>query len=605
MRVLPDVQVPLRDGCRLGADLYLPQEPGPHPTILERTPYGKDRTDQSEIAPGLAQPRSRRELAEAFTSRGYALVVQDCRGTGTSEGRFEKYVNEARDGQDSIAWVAAQSWSDGRVGTMGFSYGSAAQLATATLGSPHLVAMFLDSGGFFDAHGSGIRQGGCFDLKQATWAYQQALRMARARDDAELERAVLAQSLSEWLRRTPWRAGHSPVAAFPDLEREVTDAWNTEVFGPYWKRPGLYAREAVPTLATVPIFLLSAWFDTSLRNTAELWRALAQHGCHAPLVIGPWCHGERHTTWAGELDFGPHAALSAIGLGADTLTLRLDWFDSVLGRDAQAVRTAAAPVRYYLMGGGTGARDSNGRTDHGGAWMSASCWPPTQAGTVTLHLAPDYRLQATAPEPGVHRVVCDPAAPVPTIGGAINSGQPVMAGGAFDQVARADHLGADGCTGPLARRDDVLVYETETLTDDVSVVGAVRARLFVQTDGPDADVAIKLIDVYPPHDADAAGPAYNICDGILRLSHRHGAAGVQPMRAGETCEVLVEAYPTANRFLAGHRIRLAIAGSNFPHFDINPNTDPARRSMAHARRAQLAVCMGPATPSSLMLDVLP
>jgi len=603
----------MRDACRLGADVYMPSAPGKYPVILERTPYGKGRTDQSEIPFGARQPRSRHELAEAFTIRGYALVVQDCRGTGISEGRFEKYVNEARDGQDTMAWLVDQPWCDGRIGTMGFSYGSAAQLASATLGSPHLAAMFLDCGGFFDAYRSGIRQGGCFDMKQATWAYQQALRLARSRGDGALEQTVSAQSLAEWLRDTPWQTGHSPVSALPELEREITTAWNTESFGPYWTQPGLYARETVPTLASVPTFMMSAWFDTSLQNTVELWQALALHGAGpGPLVVGPWCHGERHQHWAGELDFGAHA-IPAHGLGADTLALRLDWFDRVLrGNTGDAgtpavtnALTASEPVRYFLMGGGSGVRDTQGRTDHGGTWMSASCWPPTQVRTLTLHLSPDHRLLSGAADDGVHRIVSDPVAPVPTIGGAINSGQPVMAGGAFDQVARVDTFAADERTGPLAMRDDVLVYETDTLSEDVCVVGAVRARLFIQTDGPDADVAIKLIDVYPQRDADTVNAAYNICDGILRLSHRHGGDELQGMAAGETCEVLVEAYPTANRFAAGHRIRLTIAGSNFPHFDINPNTDPARRTMAQARPAELSVLMGPGAPSCLMVDVLP
>ncbi|MDB5455838.1 MAG: CocE/NonD family hydrolase, partial [Caulobacter sp.] len=153
--------VTMRDGVRLATDLYRPAIDGrplngPLPVLLERTPYDKLGTNHGDRTRDDPVPRSKPELAAEFVRGGYVVAVQDCRGRYGSEGVFEKYLNEAEDGVDTIAWLTGQAWCDGRVATFGLSYGAHVQSALACLNPPGLAAMFLDSGGFSSAYHSGV-----------------------------------------------------------------------------------------------------------------------------------------------------------------------------------------------------------------------------------------------------------------------------------------------------------------------------------------------------------------------------------------------------------------------------------------------------------------
>jgi len=161
-----DLMVPARDGVLLATDVFRPQGPGLFPVLLERTPYDKSAASRSERTAADARPRSRAEVAAYFVEHGYAVAYQDCRG-------------EAEDGFDTLVWLRRQPWSNGRVGTFGLSYAAHTQAALGCLDPPGLTAQFLDCGGFSSAYRSGIRHGGAFDLKQATWAYRNALADAR------------------------------------------------------------------------------------------------------------------------------------------------------------------------------------------------------------------------------------------------------------------------------------------------------------------------------------------------------------------------------------------------------------------------------------------
>jgi uncharacterized protein len=581
MRIERGLALTLPDGCRLVTDIYRPPGAGRVPAVLERTPYGRGRCNQAEIPYGASEPRSREALAQAFVARGYALVVQDCRGSGDSTGVFEKYVHEAEDGLHTQAWIAAQPWCDGRIATMGFSYAAMTQLATACLGAPHLRAMFLDSGGFFDAHASGIRWGGAFELKQATWAFLHAQRTARSRGDEALAARLAAENLHAWLRRTPWQPGASPIAAMPDQEAMLLDYWNTETFGDFWRQPCLYARGAIEQLRKIPMLLLSSWFDTSLPSTINLWWALRNAGADAPLVIGPWTHGNRHQSFAGELDLGPQAHVPHPS--ADLLQWRLDWFDAVL--HYQPGEAPAPRVRYFEMGGGSGVHGDHGRRAHGGCWRSSAQWPPPSTRALALHLHADGLLHEVAPPQSQQRAfTSNPNHPVATRGGAINSGEPLMEGGAFAHPAQ---------------EPGVLVFQTSPLTRPLRIAGSVLLQAQISIDTPDADLCVRLLDVYPD------GVAYKLTDGVLRLSHREAGAELRALSVGEPVRIRVHAYPTAHQFAAGHRIRLDVAGSNFPRWDLNPQNDPRRRDMQHARTAQITLHLGGPEPACLQLQAEP
>src|SRR4029450_6582418 len=189
--LLSDVMVTMRDGGRLATDVSVPvtadASSARFPVILERTPYDKTAPSRSERTPRNPTPLGRAEVAAFFTKRGYVVVYQDCRGRYKSAGEFVKYLSDGNDGYDTCAWIVKQPWSNGRIATMGLSYAAHTQGALGSAGAPGVVAMFLDSGGFSNAYQGGIRQGGAFELKQATWAYNNALESPEiAADPAKL-----------------------------------------------------------------------------------------------------------------------------------------------------------------------------------------------------------------------------------------------------------------------------------------------------------------------------------------------------------------------------------------------------------------------------------
>lgn len=272
------------------------------------------------------------------------------------------------------------------------------------------------------------------------------------------------------------------------------------------------------------------------------------------------------------MDFGPAATLDE-NLATDYTALRRDWFDHHLcGKPVPD--PLPDPVSLFVMGGGDGRRNASGRLNHGGRWRRAASWPPAEVNFVAAYLCTDGSLAEQQPvaASGACTYRADPRHPVPTIGGALTSGEPLMYAGAFDQRERADMFGSTTPGRALADRDDVLVFRSAVLPQDVELIGNVVAELYVSCTTPDADVAIKLIDEYPPSTDYPDGFALNLAHGILRLRFRDSFERPEPMVPGQVYKVSVKAFPTSNLFKAGHRIRFDVAGSNFPHFDVNPNT---------------------------------
>jgi putative CocE/NonD family hydrolase len=272
------------------------------------------------------------------------------------------------------------------------------------------------------------------------------------------------------------------------------------------------------------------------------------------------------------VDFGPAATLDG-NLATDFVSLRRDWFDHHLC-SKPVPDPLPDPVSLFVMGGGDGRRNANGRLNHGGRWRRAASWPPPEVKSVAAYLGADGSLAAQPPVAafGATTYRADPRNPVPTIGGALTSGEPLMYAGAFDQRERTDMFGSTSPGRALASRDDVLVFRSATLPEDVELIGNVVAELYLSCTTPDADVAIKLIDEYPPSTDYPGGFALNLAHGILRLRFRDSFERPEPMVQGQVYKVSLKTFPTSNLFKAGHRIRVDVAGSNFPHFDVNPNT---------------------------------
>jgi putative CocE/NonD family hydrolase len=600
------VRTPLRDGVALVADLYTAaREPAPAPVLLERTPYGRRERRGSDGLDRHGRPVQPEQSAAFFVGRGFNVVRQDSRGRGDSGGRFVKYLGEASDGYDTVQWIAEQDWCDGRVVTTGVSYSAHAQTALAALAPPNLAAMFVDSGGFASAYESGIRMGGAFELKQATWAFNHALHSPEAKRDPVIGAALRSEDLRAWFGAMPWRRGASPLRALPSYETYLLEQWQHGTFDQYWRQLGIYGRGYYERFPDIPSLHMVSWYDPYVRTAVENFQRLSQLKTSPTyLVVGPWTHGARSSGVAGDVDFGVAAPLDG-NLAPDYLEFRADWFARHLGRGAPGDQPA---VRYFVMGGGTGRRTREGRLDHGGHWRTASAWPPPGTEPVRLYLRQDGGLTEALPHPGLDDQVAydfDPANPVPTIGGQVTSGEPVMVGGAFDQHPDESTFGAAPPYLPLAARPDVLVFQTEPLAEDLAVAGPVQVRLSVSSDAPDTDFTVKLIDVYPPSADYPGGYAMNLTDGILRCRYRDSYELPTPMRPGTIYAITVSPPDTANLFKAGHRIRLDVSSSNFPRFDVNPNTGEPESGSRRRRVAVNRVHLDPSSACWLTLHVMP
>ncbi len=591
-----DVMIAMRDGVRLATDVYRPVGlDRPVPVILERTPYGKSQASLRHAST---------EIARAYASHGYAVVYQDCRGRGKSEGAYVKYLSDGADGFDCCSWIVKQPWSNGRIGTMGLSYAAHTQAALASAGAPGVVAMFMDSGGFSNAYQGGIRQGGAYELKQATWAFNQALEAPEVRADAAKLAALKAVDIKAWFARMPWSRGNSPLSAVPEYEDYVFDQWEHGTFDAYWRQPGIYAKGYYDRFPDAATMMLSSWYDPYPRTVMENYEGLMAHRRGpARLVLGPWTHGNREETFAGDVDFGPDAAFSR-GIGEDYVAFKLRWFDRYLKGVSNGV-DKEAEIRLFVMGGGSGRRNAQGRLDHGGRWRDEAAWPLERTKNTPFYLRSDGGLAPSRPRDGAPRTYrYDPRTPVPTIGGTVTSGQPVMVGGAFDQKEAPEFFGSRPPYRSLAERPDVLVFQTEPLARDVEVTGVIEATLWIASDCPDTDFTIKLIDVYPPSEDYPQGFAMNLTDGILRCRYRDAWDRPQLMQAGTVYQVRVEAFATSNLFKAGHRIRLDISSSNFPHFDANPNTGDPEGQSKTTRVATNTVYMDGGRPSHVVLPIV-
>ena len=602
--LIPNVMVPMRDGVRLATDVYLPDGAidAPLPVLLERTPYDKRGTNHADFSVADEVPLSKPEIARIFAANGYAFVLQDCRGRYASEGMFRKYLSEAEDGADTLAWIMRQPWCNGRIGTLGLSYSAHVQAALATLDPPGLAAMFLDSGGFSSAYHSGIRQGGAYELKQLTWALKHAQLAPETMADPERRAALEAVDIRRWIGVEKWRPGHSPISAAPEYEDFILEQWNEEGFSDFWKQRGIYARGWYDAFADVPRVHMSSWYDPYALTAVENFVGLSQRKRGlVKLIMGPWTHGKRSLTWSGDADFGPQSTLDH--LFGDYVALRRRWFDRHLKREG--ADPLPEPVYLFTMGGGSGRRLPSGRLDHGGRWRTAPAWPPPDMAMTPFHLHPDGALRAEPPAaPGRRSFVHDPRHPVPTIGGAIASGAPVMEAGGYDQREAAAFFGAREPWRPLAERSDLLVFETPALDADVELTGQAVADLFVSSTAADTDITIKIVDVYPSSADYPDGYALNIAHGILRMRFRDSFEAPEPMEPGKVYRVRIASFPMSNLFAKGHRIRVEIAGSNFPHFDINPNVDwrvPGLSPVA----AENSVHLGPRAGSRLLLPVVP
>ena len=555
-----DVAVPMRDGVVLRADVWRPQGSGPFPVLLYRTPYGKSAAQSDYTTFGKA------------VERGYAVVMQDVRGRFASAGEFEPYRNEGRDGYDTIEWAARQPWSNGAVGTFGLSYPGAVQWLAAVEGPPHLKAMvpamtFASANMFFYA-------GGVWDNSWAGWVWEDVGGELHRRNgvtgpttDEEAER-----TWEEARQRVLWQLPLNTVPDFKAIAPWYYEWMRHPPWDPWWDWADLRARYGRTGAAVLG---MSGWYDEAYgpdgatTNFTGLTTARAGGPSRTAFVIGPWPHGVVGTgrTKAGERENGPNATIDY-----DETVLR--WMDHYL-RDVDNGVDREPPVRVFVMG------DNR--------WREADRWPIPGTRSDTLYLAAPgqgtRRGGLSAHRPDSRRptsvYVADPAKPVTD--------------------AYADRSGAHDYRA-LASRADVLTFETPPLAQDMEVVGAIAAEVYMAADAPDADLWVKVLDVAPD------GTAYNLMapgSDVVRASYRDRSAHRSLLEPGRVYLLRLPGLLTGNTFKQGHRIRVHVMSSFAPNYARNLQTGASETESARTRSAHITIHHDARHPSRIIFPVIP
>jgi putative CocE/NonD family hydrolase len=449
----------------------------------------------------------------------------------------------------------------------------------------------------------GIRHNGAFELRFFNWIFNLGFAPAPVRQPGIDPRAgallgALREQVHDYARALPLRPGTTPLRLAPDYESWLVEAMGHGENDGFWTDMGASVVDHVAEYKDVPVYHVGGWYDSWALQTANLnYAGLAKAKKSLQrLIMGPWTHGGQGRSFAGEAEFGPEAAI-------DMEAFHVRWFDHWLkGADNGVEREA--PVRIFVMGGGDGHRTPEGRIFVGGRWRDEREWPIARARATPYYLQPGVlTTERPRPAPPLH-FLFDPRHPVPTLGGNISSETGLMERGAMDQRCRRDVWTCED-ERPLGARNDVLVFQTSPLQRDVEVTGRLIVKLWASSSAPDTDFTAKLLDVWPPSADFPAGVELNVGDSIVRARYRDSLAKATLMRPGEVYAYTIELYPTSIVFAHGHRIRLDVSSSNFPRFDVNPNTGEPLNDNRRWQVADNAICLDPEHPSQVVLPIVP
>lgn len=582
------VLVPMRDGVGLSTNIYRPRDAqGPLPTIFWRTPYNEHQLRGSTLRYALQAVR-----------HGYAFIVQNERGRYFSEGQFEILGHPQTDGYDALTWIAAQPWSNGRVGTLGCSSSAEWQLALAAQNHPAHAAMVpMSSGAGIGEVGRFHEQGNWYTGGVPrnlffVWLYgvdnplrpqlpsgldpEMRAHIARYNDldpskpQVNWQRQIRHLPVNEMLSDL----GEPPATFEQFINRTPAD--------PAWHQGGLYHDDMG---WGVPALWFNSWYDVSIGPNLELFNHAREvnsdreASANQYVVIAPTPHCQYNrlseNTVVGERSMGD-ARFDVDGQ-------IFAWFDRWLKNDRNAFPASTPHVRYYVMGENR--------------WRSAEDWPPRGTETVRMYLRSggnanslngDGRLTAEAPPAGeaADRYRYDPMNPVRTIGGGDCCNGGLVIPGAYDQRE-------------IEARDDVLVYTSDPLTEPMEVSGFVNAVLSVQSSARDTDFAVKLVDVAPD------GTAWIIGDTIMRARYRDGYDRPVFMEPNGVYRVNPTPMATSIQFGVGHRIRVEVTSSNFPKFVRNLNTGGPNESESTGVVADNAIHHDGENASYIELPVVP
>ena len=586
--------IPARDGVGLATDIYRPTLNGQFveerlPVILQRTPYNKAST-------GRGDP------ARRFVEAGYVVAVQDTRGRYESEGVFDKYAAyEVTDGYDAIEWLAAQPYSDGKIGMWGTSIPAHTQAAAAKANPPHLALLVMNCVGMWDAWDHKVRNHGAFELTaQIGWAFGQVLNET---EDPVVRAHLEAESAGSWTAAMPLRRGLNPLSVAPEYENFFLDM---AVNGDYdhWSHAGTNWKEYFEQTADVPMLHISGWYDTYSGGTVENFVALSRlKESPMRLLMGPWTHGGNTRSFSGDVEFGEVAAIPDFGTD---FHIRL--FDHYL-KGIRNGEESQAPVKVFVMGTGDGHKDANDRLFHGGYWRESAEWPLPGTRFTSYYFQADGTLTTTPPAAAARpstTYTFDPRDPVPTIGGSFTSyAQIGVPSGPYNQREDERIYAAKEPYLPLKARPDVVVFQTEPLQQDVEVVGPIVVRLHASSSALDTDFTAKLVDVYPPSLDYPQGFEMNVTDGVIRARYRNSPSSEELMEPGAVYEFEIRPFATANVFKRGHRIRIDISSSNYPRFDLNPNTGEPLGQHRRMVSADNTIYHNAQYPSHVVLPIVP
>ena len=562
-----NVEMKTRDGVTLRADIFRPDADGKFPVLLQRTPYNKDN--------GV-------DFGLKAAAKGYVVIFQDVRGRYASEGEWYVFKNEINDGYDAVEWAAALPYSDGRVGMFGGSYVGATQMLAAISHPPHLAGIcpVVTASNY---HENWTYTGGAF----AQWFDED---WTSGLSQNAYERKVGGQN-------DPigglWTL---PLTSYPilNLEKRPDLGSNSNVapyfldwlahpsYDDYWK--ALSIEEHFADI-NVPALHIAAWYDLFLGGSLRNYEGIRDHGASEQarkgqqmvVVIGGHAGGGRKI---GDVDFGPAAEE---GSELDTV---INWYD-YLFKGVKNEFASGKPVKIFVMGANQ--------------WREEDDWPLARAKSTRYFLhsggkANSVRgngtLSTTAPsKEAPDQYVYDPAHPVPTIGGWLCCEPQRWPAGPRDQR-------------PAEARDDVLVYSTPPMAEDMEVTGPVSLELFAKSSAVDTDFTGKLVDVGPD------GFAQNIAEGILRARYRDSREKPELMTPGQIYKFTIDLWATSNVFKKGHVLRLEVSSSNFPRFDRNQNMGELRYLKSGEGAAQFvsatnSVLHDAEHPSALILPVVP
>ena len=542
-----NVDVPMRDGVILRANLWLPDAPGEFPGIVIRTPYGKASAGYERVV-----------------RAGYAVLCQDTRGRYDSDGEFTVFTTrttDPEDGYDTVEWMADQPWCNGRIGTMGASYVGWTQWMTARTRPPHLVATCARS---IPLELTNVDWWGAFrpGRRLQWWLTTMAPDLRRRagwpppHTPAEAREIWNEIEQGRWIHMLPY----VDIAQYlpPPLDSHVRD-WLLHPARRAWRFDEAHAEIDVPNLD------FTGWYDhcssighlPGMQQNARTETARKQ----TKVVIGPWSHATMGKRECLGIDFGPEAAL-------DTRDLEIRWFDYWL-KGVQNGTDQEPPVRYFVMGTGK--------------WKTAASWPPPGLTPHTLYLHADTTEEEALADalPGkasTRSYSYDPKDPLPTLWS-----RSLMAGAS--ERNRLDY------------RQDVLRYRTEPLEADLEIAGSPELVLYASSSAVDTDFFVWLSDESPD------GKAIEICYGMVRARHRNGYDQEDFLTPGETTEFRIILGPTACCFRSGHRLRIDISSSDFPNFERNHNTGKNDLIDCDFRVAHQRLHHGPDAPSRLVLGI--